>query len=121
MPETSSANQLVEVVEGLITALQNPHPPTPFLQRGDLTNGAIRQLRIIFNIPNNNNNDFSDNRQLQSNDSCDDRTDNSIETDHSVPRVHNHTNNNNRNNNNDVRARVPIAPQNHNNNNNNNL
>ena len=54
MPETSSADRLAAVVEDLIAVLNNPHPPTPFLQRGDPTNDAIRQFRVIFDIPNNN-------------------------------------------------------------------
>ena len=41
MPETSSADRLATVVEDLIAVLNNPHPPTPFLQRGDPTNDAI--------------------------------------------------------------------------------
>ena len=56
MPKTSSTNRLAAVVEDLITTLQNPHPLTPFLQRGDLTSDAIKQLQIIFNAPNNSNN-----------------------------------------------------------------
>ena len=55
MPETSSADRLATVVEDLIAVLNNPHPLTPFLQRGDPTNDVIRQLRVIFNIPNKNN------------------------------------------------------------------
>ena len=61
MPETSSTNRLVAVVEDLITMLQNPHPPTPFLQRGDPTNDAVQQLQVIFNVPNNSNNDTNNN------------------------------------------------------------
>ena len=51
MPETSSTDRLAAVVEDLINILQNPHPPTPFLQKGDPTNDAIKQLRIIFKVP----------------------------------------------------------------------
>ena len=52
MPETSSTDRLETVVEDRINILQNPHPPTPFLQKGDPTNDAIKQLRIIFKVPN---------------------------------------------------------------------
>ena len=79
IPETSSANRLVAaVVEDLITILQNSHPPTPFLQRSDPTNDAIKQLRIIFNVPNNNDNVTNDNNN---------RTNNQLITNRSVPMV----------------------------------
>ena len=78
MPETSLANRLAAVVEDLITILQNPHPPTPFLQKGNPTNGTIKQLRIIFNVPNNTDNVTNKN---------DNRTNNQLVTNRSVPRV----------------------------------
>ena len=55
MPETSSADRLAAVVEDLITILQKTHPPTPFLQKGDPTNDAIKQLQIICNVPDTDN------------------------------------------------------------------
>ena len=56
MPGTSSADRLAAVlVVDLITILQNPHPPTSFLQKGDPTNDAIEQLQIISNVPNTDN------------------------------------------------------------------
>ena len=44
------------MAEDLIAVLQNPHPPTPFLQVGNQTNDAICQLKIILhNVPDQNN------------------------------------------------------------------
>ena len=61
MPDKSSTDQLAAVVENQIVILNNPPLPTPFLQRGDPTYDAIRQLQIIFNIPNNNNDTCTNN------------------------------------------------------------
>ena len=76
MPETSSSDRLAAVVEDLINILQNPHPPTPFLQKGDPTNDAIKQLRIIFKVPDTVT--VTDNNN---------RPNNSLVTNPSVPRV----------------------------------
>ena len=76
MQETSSADRQAAVVEDLISVLQNPHPPTPFLQKGDPPNDAIKQLQIIFNVPDINN--VTDNNN---------RTNNQSITNRSVPRV----------------------------------
>ena len=76
MPETSSANRLAVVVEDLINILQNPHPPTPFLHKGDPTNDAIKQLRVIFKVPDTVN--ITDNNN---------RPNNLLVTNPSVPRV----------------------------------
>ena len=101
MPETSSAARLAVVVEDLIAVLNNPHPPTRFLQRGDPINDAIRQLRVIFNIPNN----YSDTRTNNG-------TNNPLITNQPVPRVN--TRSNSRNNNVAV-PRVPVTTTNNNN------
>ena len=90
------------MVEDLITVLQNPHPPTQFLQRGNLTNDAICQLQIISNVLNSNNDTNNNNNN--------NRPNNPLGTDQSGPRVNNRINNHN----NARRPRVPITPQTYN-------
>ena len=48
MPKTSSEDQLASATEDLIAILKKPHPPTPFLDQGTKTNGAIQKLQEIF-------------------------------------------------------------------------
>ena len=118
MPETSSANQLAAAVEDLITTLQNPHPPTPFLQRRNPTNDAICQLKIIFNVPNQNKNNSGSNNQLgteQSVPRVSYRITNGFQRMTSAPGTNNWTNNGT-NNTTDGNLRVQIAPRNNNNN-----
>ena len=51
MPQTSSEDRLAQVTQDLITVLNNPHLPTPFLHQGEKTNDAIRTLQKIFQPP----------------------------------------------------------------------
>ena len=48
MPSTSSEDRLASVTEDLVAILQQPHPPTPFLNQGTKTNDAINRLSEIF-------------------------------------------------------------------------
>jgi hypothetical protein len=52
MPHTSSEDRLTQVTQDLINVLQQPHPPTPFLNQGDTTSDAIQMLKKSFNHPN---------------------------------------------------------------------
>ena len=89
MPTTSSTDQLAVVIEDLITVLQNPYPPTPFLQVGNPTNNAIRQLRIIFNVSNGT---TDTNNNINTN-----RPNHPLGTDQEGPKVSNRINNCNNN------------------------
>ena len=76
MPNTSSVDLLEAVVEDLITILRNLQPPTPFLEKGNPTNTAIKQLQMIFNVLETDNVTNNNNR-----------TNNQSITNRSVPRV----------------------------------
>ena len=56
MPKTSSNNRLAVVLEGLNEVLKNPHPNTPFLDKGTTTSDAIYKLKQIFGPPKKDNN-----------------------------------------------------------------
>jgi hypothetical protein len=51
MPSTSSAGRLAAATEDLLAALENPHPPAPFLDLGTTTNDAIAKLKSIYLSP----------------------------------------------------------------------
>ena len=51
MPATSSEDRLTQVTQDLIEVLKTPHPKTPFLDQGDKTSDAMRQLQTIFKPP----------------------------------------------------------------------
>jgi hypothetical protein len=51
MPVTSSADRLAAATEDLVAALKNPHPKTPFLDQGTVTNDAIKKLQSIYLSP----------------------------------------------------------------------
>ena len=51
MPRTSSEDRLAATLEDLGEILKKPHPKTPFLQQGTVTNDAIRKIREIFHPP----------------------------------------------------------------------
>ena len=52
LPATSSEDRLASVTEDLLHVLQQPHPSTPFLNKGTTTNDAIKQLQRIINPRN---------------------------------------------------------------------
>jgi hypothetical protein len=55
MPTTSTTtDRLARATEDLVEILQQPHPPTPFLQQGTIVNDAMKQLTKIFSPPNRN-------------------------------------------------------------------
>ena len=56
MPKTSSEDRLAAVLEDLKEVLKNPHPKTPFLDKGTPSNDAIAKLESIFGPPKNDNN-----------------------------------------------------------------
>jgi hypothetical protein len=51
MPSTFSADRLAAATEDLVAALENPHPPMPFLDLGATTNDAIAKLKSIYLSP----------------------------------------------------------------------
>jgi hypothetical protein len=53
MPSPSSVDRLAAATEDLVAALEQPHPPTPFLDLGTSTNDAIAKLRSIYSSPQN--------------------------------------------------------------------
>jgi hypothetical protein len=46
MPSASFADRLAAATENLVAALQQPHPPMPFLELGTPTNDAISEVRV---------------------------------------------------------------------------
>jgi hypothetical protein len=51
MPLTSSADRLAAAMEKLVAALEQLHPPKPFLELGTSTNDAITKLQSIYLSP----------------------------------------------------------------------
>jgi hypothetical protein len=51
MPSTYSADRLAAAPQNLVAALEQPHPPTPFLELGTPTNDAIVKLQSIYISP----------------------------------------------------------------------